>query len=88
MIRVVILFIVGYLGYRWVRRWLQSKKLSGRMSAGPVGHIDDVMVKDPQCGAYFPRRDGIVLKRKEGDLLFCCPECRDTYLSARFEQKS
>jgi uncharacterized protein len=88
MIRVVILLIVGYIAYRLVRRWLRGRMLTGRMSGEQGGRIDDVMVKDPQCGTYFPRRDGIVLKGKEGDLLFCCRECRDKYLSARFEQKS
>ena len=88
MIRVIILFIVGYLAYRLLRRWHRGRRLTGRMNGGPVERIDDVMIKDPQCGTYFPRRDGIVLKSKEGDLLFCCPECRDKYLSARFEKKS
>jgi hypothetical protein len=88
MIRWIVLFIVGYLAYRWLRRWLGGRRLTGRMNGGSVDRIDDVMIKDPQCGAYFPRRDGIVLKRKEGDLLFCCRECRDKYLAARFEPKN
>jgi uncharacterized protein len=89
MIRVIIFLVVGYIGYRLVRRWfLQSRKLPGRRREESAGRIDDVMVKDPQCGAYFPRRDAIVLKGKEGDLLFCSAECRNKYRSDRFDSKS
>jgi hypothetical protein len=59
--------------------------ISGRMNRRQAGRIDDVMIKDPQCGVYFPRRDGIVLKSGGDDLLFCSPECRDKYLAARSE---
>jgi uncharacterized protein len=87
MIRVIVLFIVVYILYRLVRSWVRGKKQYGRMRGTPVDRIDDVMVKDPQCGAYFPRRDGIVFKRDEGDLLFCSRECRDKYLSGRSGSK-
>jgi YHS domain-containing protein len=49
---------------------------------GPHGRIDDVMHKDPQCGAYFARRDGVPLSFQGRELLFCSPECRDRFLSA------
>jgi hypothetical protein len=55
------------------------------MNHRETGRIDDVMVKDPQCGAYFPRRDGIALKSAGGGLLFCSRECRDKYLAAHPE---
>jgi hypothetical protein len=87
MIRLIVFIIIGYMAYRLLRRWVRGRRLSGRMPDGSVGRIDDVMVKDPQCGTYFPRRDGIVLKREEGDLLFCCPECRDAYLAAHGDPK-
>jgi hypothetical protein len=57
--------------------------ISGRMNSQKTGRIDDLMIKDPQCGVYFPRRDGIALKSGGEDLLFCSPECRDKYLAAR-----
>jgi hypothetical protein len=88
MIRAIVFLIIGYLAYRVLRRWLRSRSLSGRMTGEAAGRIDDVMIKDPQCGTYFPRRDGVVLKRDEADLLFCSTECRDKYLSARFNPKS
>lgn len=82
MIRVVVLLIVAYLVYRLAKRWIRGKMISGRMNGRPVDRIDDVMVKDPHCGAYFPQRDGVILKSGGRDLLFCSQKCRDSYIAA------
>jgi YHS domain-containing protein len=55
---------------------------SGRASA----EIDDVMVKDPYCEVYFPKRKGIQLKVKGEDLYFCSPECRDKFIESKSDQ--
>lgn len=82
MIRVMVLAVLGYLGYRIVKRWVRGKILSRPAEGRAPGRIDDVMVKDPQCGAYFARRDGVALRQAERELLFCSRECRDKYLAA------
>ena len=50
---------------------------SGKEKTG----IDDVMVKDPQCGVYFPQRNSIVVSKNGENLYFCSTECRDKYLN-------
>ena len=45
-----------------------------------AGQIDDIMVKDPFCETYFPKRDGVHLKLGGKDLYFCSTDCRDQYL--------
>jgi hypothetical protein len=85
MIRILVLLVLGYLAYRLAKRWLRGKMISGRVNHRETGRIDDVMIKDPQCGVYFPRRDGVALKSAGGGLLFCSRECRDKYLAARSE---
>jgi hypothetical protein len=82
MIRIIVLLVLGYLAYRLVKRWVRGKLIPGRMNGRTVEKIDDVMVKDPQCGAYFPQRDGVTLKSGGRDLLFCSPKCRDSYIAA------
>jgi hypothetical protein len=82
MIRIIILLVLGYLVYRLTKRWVRGKMISGRMNGRTVDRIDDVMVKDPQCGAYFPKRDGVALKSGGRDLLFCSTKCRDSYIAA------
>jgi hypothetical protein len=82
MIRVIILALIGYLAYRLTKRWLRSKVFSDRVEGAEPGRIDDIMVKDPQCGTYFARRDGVALRHGERDLLFCSRECRDKFVAA------
>jgi hypothetical protein len=82
MIRYIVPLILVYLAYRLVKRWIRDKMISGRMNGSGVDRIDDVMVKDPQCGVYFPKRDGVVLRSGGRDLLFCSQKCRDSYIVA------
>jgi uncharacterized protein len=82
MIRVLVFALLGYLAYRVVKRWVRGKILSERVAGRTPGRIDDVMVKDPQCGAYFARRDGVTLRQADRELVFCSRECRDKYLAA------
>lgn len=88
MIRVVLLALLGYLAYRVAKRWVRGKIRSDRVEGHAPGRIDDVMVKDPQCGAYFARRDAVVLRHAEQEHLFCSRECRDKYLAANSPPKA
>ena len=47
-----------------------------------IGQIDDDMVKDPYCGVYFAKRDGVLLRHQGKDIYFCSEECRDNFLSS------
>ncbi|MCU0590294.1 MAG: hypothetical protein MUC57_02335 [Desulfobacterales bacterium] len=82
MIRILILALLGYVGYRVVKRWARDKLRSGHVDGRMPDRIDDVMIKDPQCGTYFPRRDGVSARHADRDLFFCSRECRDKYLAA------
>ena len=62
-------------GYFQIRR--KKKTVSGKAS----GQIDDVMIKDPYCEAYFPKRKAVHLNVKGNDFYFCSKECRDNYLA-------
>ncbi|NNF99782.1 MAG: hypothetical protein HKM93_10410 [Desulfobacteraceae bacterium] len=87
MLRLVILFILGYLCYQMGKKWLHQNILSGR-SANQTGQdqVDDVMVKDPHCQIYFPKRDGIHLRHDGEDLYFCKTECRDKFIAEQSEK--
>ena len=87
MFRFIILFVVGFIFYRAIRSWMLKGSTAARsVSSKTSGEIDDVMIKDPYCEAYFPKRNGIPLKIDGKELLFCSAECRDKYLNAN--QKS
>ena len=87
MIKFLILFGVGYLLYRAMRSWMSpdarpKKSVSGKAT----GEIDDVMIKDPYCGVYFPRRDAVHLNFGGNDLYFCSKECRDQYMARQSKE--
>ena len=82
MFRLIAFALIAYVAYRLARRWIFGRTRSTPVNGTDLGRIDDVMVKDPQCGAYFPRRDGVALQHAGRDLLFCSRDCRDRFIAA------
>jgi len=81
MLRLLIFIGLVYLLYRTVKTLLFPKPtLKGPPGPGNQGRTDDVMVKDPMCQAYFPRRNGVPLRIGGIDYLFCSTACRDRFL--------
>ena len=88
MIRFIIIFVVGYVLYRSLKSWMFPAASSSRsVSRKTATEIDDVMIKDPFCEAYFPKRNGIHLNFGGKDLYFCSNQCKDKYLVAHSEKK-
>lgn len=79
MIRLLIYGFIVYLVVRVV-------KSLGRSLTGSDEDVGDVprsenteLIRDPQCGTYFLRRQG-VQARIDGQLAYFCSErCRDDY---------
>jgi YHS domain-containing protein len=87
MIKFLILFGVGYLLYRAMKSWMfPDARPKKNVSATATGEIDDVMIKDPNCGAYFPRRDAVHLNLGGNELYFCSKECRDQYMARQTKE--
>ena len=88
MIRFFILAVVGYVAYRALKSWMLPNASSSESVAGKkVGEIDDVMVKDPYCEAYFPKRNAVHLEIDGKDMLFCSTQCKDNFLATYSEKK-
>ena len=88
MIRFIILFVVGYVLYRSLKSWMFPAVSSSRsVSSDTAAEIDDVMIKDPFCEAYFPKRNGVHLTFGGKDLYFCSNQCKDRYLAAQSGKK-
>ena len=88
MIRIIILAVVGYVAYRAIKSWMfpaasSSESVEGR----DTGEIDDVMIKDPYCEAYFPKRNAVHLNFDGKDMHFCSIQCKDNFLAAHSEKK-
>ena len=87
MIKILILFCVAFLLYRSLRSWMFPDTSKKTVSGKATGHIDDVMIKDPYCEAYFPQRKAVHLNVKGSDLYFCSKECRDNYITGQKQKK-
>jgi hypothetical protein len=87
--KLIAFLILIYIGYRLARGYLAggTRRAAPGAARPRAGEIDDVMVKDPACGVYFPKRDGIPLRRGAEEIYFCGPACRDRYLAGRPQPK-
>ena len=78
--KLLVLIVIAYLAYRAVKSWvLRNLQVPGQ-NGSQNPKIDDVMVKDPACGIYFPQREGVELHHDGQRLTFCSNACRDRYL--------
>jgi len=84
MIRLILLIALLYFGLKLRRAWLDFRRsrqfIDSRME---VNRIDDIMVKDPFCQAYFPKREGVRQQVDGQELYFCSEECRRGYMANR-----
>ena len=86
--RILILILLVYLGYRAVKTLVDSGSTDRRVQEKETpGVVDDVMVKDPICETYFPKKDGVKAVIKGETVYFCSEKCRDAYLD-RIEKNS
>ena len=84
--RLLILLGLIYLCYRALKSWMVQSGLSQNTVSGKTAHqIDDVMVKDPLCDIYFPKKDGVHLRSDGKDYYFCSKACRDKFVNLRSE---
>ena len=81
--RLIILLVIIYLCYRVLKSWMiQDKSPQKTVFGKAAGGIEDDLIKDPFCGVYFSKRDGVHLKVEGEDLYFCSTECRDKFVAS------
>jgi uncharacterized protein len=80
--RLLIFGLLGVVIYRVLKSVLGGNEVGrGGTTCDPPDRVDDVMVKDPECGIYFPKRDGVSVDGPHKVLYFCSNRCRDRYLA-------
>lgn len=88
MIRIIILAVVAYVFYRALRSWMYPAPDASKSVADKnISKIDDIMIKDPFCEAYFPKRNAVHLNIGGEDLYFCSTECKEKYIQDKSEGK-
>jgi uncharacterized protein len=87
--RLLIILGLLYLGYRALKSWTASLTSSKTATYNKTaGEIDDVMIKDPFCEVYFPKRIGIQFDFEGQELFFCSIECRDKFIDLHSQKKT
>ncbi len=86
--RLLVLCFLIYLGYRIFKKLALPEKSSKRTPEQEgLAMVDDVMVKDPFCQAYFPKKNGVKSVINGEAHYFCSSTCRDKYLEAKKNSK-
>jgi uncharacterized protein len=86
--RLLIFLGLIYFLYRVVKSWMSSLNTSKTATYHQTTpEIDDVMVKDPFCEVYFPKRNGIRVTHAGQELFFCSTQCRDKFIEAHSEKQ-
>jgi YHS domain-containing protein len=81
--RLLILLAIVYFAYRALKKLMFPSVSAGNASnRQSMAEIDDVMVKDPFCEVYFPKRNGVNLRLDGKELYFCSEQCRDKFVAA------
>ncbi|MDM8549960.1 hypothetical protein QUF72_07790 [Desulfobacterales bacterium HSG2] len=83
MIRLLIFGGLMFLGYKEVKSWILKNIEAYTISSQARAEIDDIMVQDPFCKVYFPKREGAPLNVDGKTLHFCSIECRNKFIESR-----
>ena len=80
MIKILIYILLIYIGYRVIKSIMAPSDFSTGRSHRDTGPVDDIMIKDPVCEIYFPKKDGVCLNFDGNEICFCSRECRDKFI--------
>lgn len=88
MLKLILLIALVYIGRKVYKSWGRlNATLNGNGFGRGKAVMDDVMIQDPYCQVYFPRRSGVQYEHNGNVLFFCSSECRDLYIQDMKEKK-
>ena len=88
-LRLVILMFLFYILYRLLfkgKKVLKGKSSDSKSESSNLP-TQDVLVEDPFCHTFVPKRNAIKLKQETETLYFCSEKCYETYLSQKGASK-
>ena len=87
MIRLLIFAGLAYFFYRKIKTWALENINPPRHSFNkPEDNINDIMIQDPYCKTYFPKREAVQLDINGKQLYFCSTQCREKYIAKYYEK--
>lgn len=70
--RLLLGVALGYLGYQVIRKVGRSLGRGGRPRAD---REVDMLVQDPVCGTFIPRKEALKIHKNGKDYFFCSEGC-------------
>ncbi|MBU0485094.1 MAG: YHS domain-containing protein [Proteobacteria bacterium] len=85
--RILILGLLFYILYRLL--FGRGKKTAQRhdTTQGQTLAAQDVLIEDPICHTYIPKKKAVVLNRGKQTYYFCCEKCRETFITEEGDLK-
>jgi YHS domain-containing protein len=77
-LRLLIIGVLLYILYRLLTG--PRKKVRDRKQSSGSGAVQDVLVEDPVCHAYVPKRQAIQLHHNKKMYYFCSDKCCEMFL--------
>lgn len=87
LVRLVLLTIVFYLGYRLVTGIGRSRAEQKQPHAQVSERVADVLVEDPVCHTLIPKGQAIRLQHENQLYYFCSETCCSRFISEKGEKK-
>lgn len=77
MIRLIVIFVISYVIYRYIKRLFSPTDKNERITDSESA---DEMVQDPYCKVYIPKHRAISMNIDGKELFFCSRECAQRYI--------
>ncbi len=85
-LRLLILGVLLYILYRLLFGGKKRRvKSAGKKERGGQLPAHDVLVEDPVCHTYVPKKHAVVTRQGDTTYYFCSEKCRDTFLTGKGE---
>lgn len=75
MIKILMLLLLGFVGYSLVQGMLRPKNDRSRKRPGNRSREGEQMVEDPQCGTFIPISDAVSATIHGREHHFCSKKC-------------
>ena len=87
MVRLVVLAVLFYVGYRLLTG-IGKKKSEKKQPENIVSEqVEDVLVEDPVCHTLVPKGQAIRLQHDDQLYFFCSEACCSRFISDKGEKK-
>ena len=86
-LRIIILVILFFILYKLLFGGRKKKKVAGPSSKKQQSVAQDILVEDPVCHSYVPKKEAVKAIKDGETHYFCSEKCCQTFLDEQGEKK-